>query len=744
MRSSRIPLSLLQLLRFIAVFALALVVALGCGKTLSDSSGEEVDFGVRPEPSVHDPTDVVVDDAGIIYLLTPHLGLVARFDAATGEALHAIEVDADPKKLTYSSSHGCLYLGYEDGRITKVDLDGAPFEEEPFLSLARPVVGLEGAGQFLYAVLPEDERQNTFDHYIFDSAATLMSERRARMSPRDYEWNEAKHHLYSFSHNSGRDGVIWMQVDPATGELTWERSSAAYNAFNEDDLPLRVSADGTLVILGSGLILDGLTGQLIDKVRRGLVDIAILPDGSFVTIEVGSRFRTLIRQWGADRTLYAEHYMDEYPVRMVATPFGLLVIGKAEGIPTFRGYELDPDGDDDGVPNEDDVYPLDPAASVDSDGDGYPDDWNPGKRKRDSTTDLELDAFPNDFACQLEEQGVGGICDFRLVVSPDDDPLCDTDRKAPNRRRNGYGDLEYALDLIPLCDGWVIVSQQEPRGFSFYNAVDDRMARFFPLPLIPRHMALDAESKLLYVVYSGSNEGGVVFDLVSEEFSPIEGNLRADDIAVVPGEGLVIINPYTISRAGELFWLPVGESTPLGPWPFTARGIEVDPVNGDIFGIAEDGYHLDRYSFDETTGPTLLESTEIEWAWDLEVSPDGSLVVPIGSWDLGDEWAVSGFDGADISSPLGPWIVDSSLIKAIGFDLTSERMLTYSGRFALVFDTTTYEELSRFRGSACGTDIDAAGFSRGGDIAFTLYSCHRGRESWIHWFEPDEHDPWPR
>jgi hypothetical protein len=54
----------------------------------------------------------------------------------------------------------------------------------------------------------------------------------------------------------------------------------------------------------------------------------------------------------------------------------------------------DTDGDD--VPDSYDAFPKDPAASVDSDGDHYPDYWNDGKTGDDSTTDLELDAYPND------------------------------------------------------------------------------------------------------------------------------------------------------------------------------------------------------------------------------------------------------------------------------------------------------------------------------------------------------------
>jgi hypothetical protein len=54
-----------------------------------------------------------------------------------------------------------------------------------------------------------------------------------------------------------------------------------------------------------------------------------------------------------------------------------------------------------------DAFPDDPAASVDSDGDGFPDEWNPGMSAENSTTDLRLDAFPEDPAASLDEDNDG-------------------------------------------------------------------------------------------------------------------------------------------------------------------------------------------------------------------------------------------------------------------------------------------------------------------------------------------------
>lgn len=56
---------------------------------------------------------------------------------------------------------------------------------------------------------------------------------------------------------------------------------------------------------------------------------------------------------------------------------------------------------------EGDDFPDDPSASIDSDGDGYPDEWNPTLDESDSTSGLYLDAFPNDKAASMDTDGDG-------------------------------------------------------------------------------------------------------------------------------------------------------------------------------------------------------------------------------------------------------------------------------------------------------------------------------------------------
>jgi len=101
------------------------------------------------------------------------------------------------------------------------------------------------------------------------------------------------------------------------------------------------------------------------------------------------------------------------------------------------------DSDKDGVIDEKDDFPYDPSASVDSDDDGYPDRWNPGKSQQDSTSNpsLELDEFPND-PDEWKDSDGDRVGDNSDVYPNDPNEWSDTDE-------DGYGDNS---DINPFVD----------------------------------------------------------------------------------------------------------------------------------------------------------------------------------------------------------------------------------------------------------------------------------------------------
>ena len=92
------------------------------------------------------------------------------------------------------------------------------------------------------------------------------------------------------------------------------------------------------------------------------------------------------------------------------------------------------DNDGDFVPNAEDAFPDDVAASVDTDGDGMPDDWNEGYDATDSVTGLIVDPDDDDDGYDDVEEIIEGT-----------DPLDSDDQ--PIARSMSSGILRTILEL---------------------------------------------------------------------------------------------------------------------------------------------------------------------------------------------------------------------------------------------------------------------------------------------------------
>src|SRR5262249_36843912 len=150
--------------------------------------------------------------------------------------------------------------------------------------------------------------------------------------------------------------------------------------------PIRVSADGQYVLLGSGDIYNRDQLTWARSIGSQFTDARWFADGSLGSL-TASRNPTTLRRLGAHKLTLAEQlgYTGQ-AVRVAGTDQKMAVLVIDNNRPKFYTYVPSDDSDNDGVSNTQDAFPLDGAASVDTDGDGYPDDWNAGKTQADSTT----------------------------------------------------------------------------------------------------------------------------------------------------------------------------------------------------------------------------------------------------------------------------------------------------------------------------------------------------------------------
>jgi hypothetical protein len=172
-------------------------------------------------------------------------------------------------------------------------------------------------------------------------------------------------------------------------------------------------------------------------------------------------------------------YVPGSPLHLLTASSGVYAVTSQGGFPAFTRLPLDGDGDEDGVTFAADDFPLDRAASLDTDHDGSPDTWNPGMGPADSTSKLSLDAFPNDAACQLAAHAIAGgtACDIAGRISAYSPQRIEIDARGVIHLLDGAGLIRrYATATGKHLDPIVLAHEQLPAaGLMTYSPDNDRL-----------------------------------------------------------------------------------------------------------------------------------------------------------------------------------------------------------------------------------------------------------------------------
>lgn len=385
-----------------------------CWATEHDNGQGECNFGATM-PSFT-PEKVEADADGILYLFSEEHSTVYRWSSETQHYLSPIKIETGfigsaPIDMAFSQSHQRLYFGYQDGQVTFIDIEN-PSIELDLVQIPKQLGGLAMAGNFL---LVQGGTGSWSSHYIFDKNGKETAANHFSHYSDDYTWNAENERMYFFSQRMFPNDLEYEQIDQTTGEIV-DNGDSPYHGDFQILPPVRASNDGRFVLLGSGDIYDAdtLNWQIsIDALN----DAIWLSSGELVTVNaLNESTFTLTRRTSDLTTIELSDYEGHF-IRIIAAANKVIIISELNGELTFIEYVANNDTDGDGVDNLTDAFPMDVAASLDSDNDGYPDEWNDGYSEADSTTDLTLDSFPNDSACWLVEHDNGqGQCDYAATM----------------------------------------------------------------------------------------------------------------------------------------------------------------------------------------------------------------------------------------------------------------------------------------------------------------------------------------
>jgi hypothetical protein len=615
--------------------------------------GDGVTCNVASTIPAYVPDETVVDAAGVVYLFSSANNRIYRYDAASGEHLNPIVVGSteflatsSPSHMAYSPAHNRLYFGYDSGAITYVDLATGSLAEHDFATTAGPVRGLAAAVNFLLA---QDPSGAWATHYVFD----VTGARRTRVDwnyySRAYAWSPALSRIYFFRDDTSPNDLHYEVINQGTGLITGEGETPYHGSYSIIP-PIRISADGSKVLLGSGDIYDGSSLTWLGALPSTFTDAQWLADGGTVTISAGGSSTVLERRSIAGPVVETAQFTGT-PRNILPVGGGrFVVVTSSSSRPAFALYTPSDDSDGDGAGNTSDSFPLDAAASLDTDGDGYPDAWNDGRTQADSTTGLALDAYPGDSACYLPAHGDGVTCNIASTLPP------------------------YTPDEVVIDDGGVIylLSSAYNRVFRYDTVTGEHLNPIVVGSMAflgSRHPALMAYSQAHFRLYFGYDSGAITYvDLATD--SPVEHDFAA---TAEPVQGLAVAGNFVLAQDPSGAWATHyvfdanGSLRTSADWNYYSRAYAWNAALGRIYFFRDsqspDDLHYEV--IDQGTG-LITGKGETPYHGDypivppIIVSPDGSKVL-LGSGNVYDATTLNrlgGFNGfLD-----GRWLPDGRII----------------------------------------------------------------------------------
>jgi hypothetical protein len=568
------------------------------------------------------------DGQGVLYFYQAGRRDVARWNVDEQRYIEPLIIGSPlsiSDELTaaiYSSSHDRVYFGFDSGVITYIDRL-LPEQEKLFVQTDKAIKIFSLAGDYFLAY---HEVNYYADILVFDINAEKTAQSTGLMP--SYYTNDYRNYDYTFGEayvldkaqglyydlfrtfNLNTTEPLLIDLNLATGELMPEVEKI-------ESSPVASSPDGLLSLRANGQIYDVITKEIVGSMD-GLT-VYGFPRGKIVWREDGISYLKDNRYW---RIKYTGEVLEKIQLQGDALfEYGdqLVVVSQSydfserNTLVKVTAFTPSDDTDSDGVINLLDAYPNDAAASVDTDHDGYPDEWNSGYGEIDSTSDLVLDAYLNAVDCYLPVHGDGTDCDpassLTYTVSNSDNVAISPEGILYIWRwhfvhRYDLQQDKYLSSIYVGSDDPYLSVQTKPKYFD-YSATDNQIY-------------LAYENKVSTIDLNESLEEKRLFTLDQEPSALVITN----DYIVVGTDNTVSLD---ISR---LYYDKIGNFVQQSKSPTRIQSMAWDSVSNNIYSTQWPySVYIESLNVDEFIGEASLLA-EIEDSGPLfELSLDGQYFV---------------------------------------------------------------------------------------------------------------------
>ncbi len=314
---------------------------------LSDLQAPEAGALVEAGGLPYTPDAVFHDGADLLYIAALSHQSIFRWQVSTQRYLTSIPLIGVPDHVAYSPSSSHIYLSYATGLVRRIDLQDPDLAEVPFANLPQKALGLATAGNYLFAV---DSSGAWNTHYTFDQDGTMISSVDWNYYSKNYVWSEARQKMYFFRDDTSPKDILWEEINadgtkyPALqpGAIGMKKDSPLHSSSGFTH-PIRVSPDGTVLVLGSGVLHNAETLERLTPTLANAVTDSAWSDTALFSIRSITEL-TQFQRWSL--TTFGQEQSVQVPgnaqriIRLSKSQIGAMTIA-ADGIPSF--YILDND-----------------------------------------------------------------------------------------------------------------------------------------------------------------------------------------------------------------------------------------------------------------------------------------------------------------------------------------------------------------------------------------------------------------
>jgi PKD repeat protein len=304
----------------------ATVTTVAVGQLTPLQPGQPVD----PTALTYTPDGAALGTDGVLYLLSRSNLSIFRWSIAERRYLASIPLAEAPRYMAYADVTHRIYLAYPSGRLTQIRL-AESLAEQNFANTAASPCGFAAAGDLVFACDPVGA---WLSHDVFSPAGTMVAQREWNYFSTEYIWSAANRKMYFFRDDTSPNDLIWEDIG-AGGALGAEQDSPYHDSTGIVH-PIRVSPDGTIVLLGSGRIYDATSLVLINSLANDIGDAAW--GSSLYTVRAANGAAEL-QKWGANYGLSASRATPGAPLRLFNTSQGLLALTNVYGTTRFSLWD---------------------------------------------------------------------------------------------------------------------------------------------------------------------------------------------------------------------------------------------------------------------------------------------------------------------------------------------------------------------------------------------------------------------